>query len=163
MNKLLITAALFFMLLAGESHAAFKPQWWGFSLGQINAIRGNEFKNNLYGIETRFASISSWHLIPSIGYKWSDRGFKYIYSDLRRPFYISPKWTFSINTGVGFYDHGEYIELGHTIEFRSGIEFDYSISNNQKIGLSLNHFSNSKLAKRKPGTESVALLYLQRF
>jgi len=163
MNKTLITITLFFSLLTSEGHATLNPQWWGFSVGQINVIRDDKFKNNLYGIETRFPPITRWHLIPSIGYKWSDKGFQYIYTDLRYPFYLAAKWTFSINSGVGFYDHGEYIDLGHTIEFRSGIEFNYAISNKQKIGLTLNHYSNSRLAKRNPGTESIALLYLHRF
>lgn len=143
--------------------ASFKPTWWGASAGQINAFRENQFKNNFYGLEVRFTPITPWSLTPSVGYHWSDSGISYFYSGLSYDIELSDRWSFDIHSGIGLYDDGQFLDLGHTVQFRSGIEFDYQLTQKQMLGIVINHFSNSRLSATNPGTESVSLIYLNKF
>jgi hypothetical protein len=49
-------------------------------------------------------------------------------------------------------------KLGCVVEFRSSIEIFYRFANNHRLGLSVNHYSNSGLGKINPGTESLRLM-----
>ena len=147
----------------GAKNTAEESIWWGVSAGQINIFRETELKNNLYGLELRFKSVTKWNLVPSVGYKWGDSGFNYLYSDLRYPFEIGENWLLNINSGIGVYDESNVFDLGHEIEFRSGFEIIYKLDERQRLGFSANHYSNSRLADRNPGTESVSLIYLHMF
>ena len=63
---------------------------------------------------------------------------------------------FSISPGV-ISKKGEE-ELGYILEFRSSIELFYQGENSHRLGLSINHYSNSGLGKTNPGTESIRLM-----
>ena len=157
-------ALAFVLCVSGEVRAAnHQPTWWGVSAGQINVLRERQFSNNLYGVELRFADITRWHLIPAVGHQWGDAGFNYLYVDVRHPWSLSKHWELNISTGIGLYEESRYLDLGHTIEFRSGLELLYQLNQRQKLGIGMHHYSNSRLAERNPGTESATLIFLQQF
>jgi Lipid A 3-O-deacylase (PagL). len=126
--------------------------------GQMNAFNGS-IRNAVYGLEYRFPKFSKWGLVPAIGYLTSDAGAEYSYADIKYTFSFSEHWGLLISTGFGFFDDGELLDLGHTIEFKSGFEVFYEFDNHHRIGVSGNHYSNSRLSKRNPGTESVTVGY----
>ncbi len=130
--------------------------------GQINAFNGS-IRNPVYGLEYRFPKFSRWGLVPAIGYLNSNAGAEYTYFDMKYTFDLSEHWGLLISTGLGFYDDGEFLDLGHTIEFKTGFEVFYEFENNHRIGLSGNHYSNSRLSNKNPGTESLTVGYTLAF
>ncbi len=157
--------AIYVLLLAWltlDAHAESEVTW-GISAGQINVFSGSELKNMLYGIETRFNPVTEWNLVPTLGYNWGDGGLRYLYHDLKYPIELNSKWRLYIGSGIGFYENSPLLDLGHKVEFRSGVEIDYVIDAKQMIGITANHYSNSRLSDRNPGTESIALIYLRRY
>lgn len=50
-------------------------------------------------------------------------------------------------------------ELGHFLEFNSGIEVSYALPENQAVSFSFHHISNGGLSKFNPGAEFILLSY----
>ena len=50
-------------------------------------------------------------------------------------------------------------KLGNSIEFRTTLEISYQLKNNNRIGLSFGHISNSNLGANNPGVEILSLSY----
>ena len=126
--------------------------------GQMNAFN-DSIRNPVYGLEYRLPKFTKWGLVPAFGYLNSEEGAEYTYADIKYTFTLSEHWGLLISTGVGFFDDGELLDLGHTIEFKSGFEVFYELTNLHRIGLAVNHYSNSRLSKRNPGTESITVGY----
>lgn len=81
-------------------------------------------------------------------------GFKWDLPIGTYPFIISPSFA------VGGYHNGNGKDLGHGIEFRSGIELAYEFSKEgDRIGLHFSHISNASLGNSNPGTEILQLNY----
>ncbi|GAA4825985.1 hypothetical protein GCM10011365_06660 [Marinicella pacifica] len=127
-------------------------------VGQINAFNGS-IRNAVLGLEYRFPKFSRWGLVPAVGYLNSDKGAEYSYFDMKYTFELSEHWGLLISTGLGFFDDGDLLDLGHTIEFKSGFEVFYEFKNQHRLGLAGHHYSNSRLSKKNPGTESLTLGY----
>jgi len=57
----------------------------------------------------------------------------------------------------GLYAQGDGPDLGHVVEFRSGIEIGYEAANGWRWGLSYDHRSNAGLSSFNPGMETLQL------
>ena len=66
---------------------------------------------------------------------------------------------FTPSVMVGVYHDGGGKDLGHAIEFRSGIELGYEFDNQARLGVGLSHISNADIGDRNPGTEILSLYY----
>ena len=66
---------------------------------------------------------------------------------------------FTPNFGVGYYNDGSGKKLGNEIQFRTGLEISYKLSNNNRIGLSFSHISNANLGDKNPGVEVLSISY----
>ena len=106
-----------------------------------------------YGIEYRARSFSRWRLIPAIGAAFADNGASFVYTDLRHDFWLDDRWVLIPSLGVGVFDDGGELDLGHTVEFRSGLEVAYRFRAEYRIGVALFHLSNGGISERNPGTE----------
>lgn len=53
----------------------------------------------------------------------------------------------------GLYARGDGVDLGHVVEFRSGIELGYENSRGMRIALSYDHRSNASLDTVNPGVD----------
>lgn len=51
------------------------------------------------------------------------------------------------------------LDMGHTIEFRSQLEFAYRFDNRSRLGLAISHYSNAGLGDKNPGTETLTVYY----
>ena len=69
------------------------------------------------------------------------------------------KLYFSPSFGVGFYNNGSGKNLGNDLQFRTTLEFNYKLKNNNRIGISLGHISNANLGDKNPGAEIISLNY----
>nr|WP_321511500.1 acyloxyacyl hydrolase [uncultured Celeribacter sp.] len=58
---------------------------------------------------------------------------------------------------AGLYDNSGDADLGHPLEFRSGLELGYEWDNGVRFGLSVDHRSNANLGEENPGMETVQL------
>ncbi len=126
------------------------------SAGHIAVFDGID-KPERYGIECRGKKFSKYNLIPAIGYMWSETGVTYHYAELKRDFPINKNWDLTPSLGVGLFHQSDDIDLGHSVEFRSGLELSRSFQDKYKLGVALYHLSNSRLSKQNPGTESLVV------
>lgn len=111
-----------------------------------------------YGLEYRFKSFADprgFRLIPAIGAATSSNGAYFIYSDLMHDFYLNDRWILIPSFGLGIFSDSEAVNLGNDLEFRSGIELAYQLSNKIRLGLAFFHLSNGGISNQNPGTESL--------
>ena len=47
----------------------------------------------------------------------------------------------------------------HDIQFRTTLEINYKLKNNNRIGISIGHISNANLGNKNPGVEIISLNY----
>ena len=65
------------------------------------------------------------------------------------------RWYAQFHTMPGLYLQGDEVDLGGSIQFRSGIEIGYENRAGVRMGLSVDHRSNAGLDSRNPGLETV--------
>jgi hypothetical protein len=71
--------------------------------------------------------------------------------------------TFTPSFAPGLYHKGDGKDLGHTLEFKSEIQFSYNSSENSKIGISYNHVSNASIGDKNPGANSYMFNFIKNF
>lgn len=93
-------------------------------------------------------------------------GSAYAYWGLYMDLYFGNRFVLSPSTAVGYYYRGEWekgdhkTNLGHQVEFRSGIDLSYRFDDRSRLGLGYYHTSNTGLwSKRNPGEETLLLTY----
>jgi hypothetical protein len=64
----------------------------------------------------------------------------------------------SISLSPGLLSGNGKKKMGCVVEFRSSFEISYRVANDYRLGLSINHYSNSGLGDINPGTESLRLM-----
>jgi len=110
-----------------------------------------------FGIEFRMRSFSRWKLIPAVGYARALNDANFVYSDLRYDYWLNDKWILIPSFGLGTFDDSDEIDLGHKLQFRSGIELAKRFHKDFRIGVALFHLSNAGLSEKNPGTEILVL------
>jgi lipid A 3-O-deacylase len=73
--------------------------------------------------------------------------------------YFGRRWVLTPSFGAGLYADGNGKDLGHTIEFRSQLEFGYRFDDRSRISLAIGHISNASLGDNNPGTEIATIYY----
>lgn len=126
------------------------------TVAQANVFDGFDDRFR-YGIEYRFAPLSKFELIPVAGITTAANGASFVYGDLRRTFPVSDGLSIQGSFGLGRYDPGDIIDLGHLLEFRTGAMIVYHMSNDYDLELALYHFSNGGIGHTNPGTEALVL------
>ena len=63
------------------------------------------------------------------------------------------------NLAVGYFEEGDGKDLGHEVEFRSGLEVSYKFPNNMRLGVAFYHISNASIGDENPGTEVVEAVF----
>ena len=51
------------------------------------------------------------------------------------------------------------LDLGHSIEFRSQMEFSYRFDNRSRLGVAISHYSNASIGSTNPGTETGTIYF----
>ncbi len=146
-------------LIASSAQAAeYKGEYLGFGVGYYDVFDNEEAAS--FELNYQYDDIY-YGLRPMVGViATSDEavyGFAGIKWDLpigTYPVIISPSFA------VGAYTHGDGKDLGHGLEFRSGIEVAYEFSEEgDRIGLQLSHLSNASIGDSNPGTEILQINY----
>lgn len=151
-KNLLLTALLLALGLPGT--AAAKPGF-GISFGLIDFTR--ELEAFELGVEYRFPS---WRygLVPHVGVQVTEDEAFYGFGGLRRPFKLGKSRIDVIpSLAVSLYEQGDGQDLGHAVEFRTGLDVRYRFENDAAIALGFYHLSNASLSDVNPGTNSLLL------
>ena len=112
-----------------------------------------------YGVELRFKPLTSWRLIPELGYSWLKNGAHYSYLGVKRDFYLLMDVIITPSFAVGDFNNNAKVNLGHSIEFRSGLELSYQFYRQFRLGFALYHLSNAALSESNPGSEELVLSF----
>ena len=158
MKKLSFVAAL---ALATTALSALPAQAEGYLTGQLGWYDFIDDDNQAtsFGAEYRFNPIE-YSIHPMVGAFVTTDSSAYAYAGLHwdieviaKQFYISP------NFAAGVYRKGDGKDLGGAINFRSGLEFEYQMPNEHRVGLAINHISNASIYNKNPGEETLLLNY----
>ncbi len=141
---------------AGDDELPADVAMINLTLGKVG-IADNIDPPLRYGIEYRMRSLSSWKIIPAIGFVHAERGANFLYTDLRHDFWMTDRWVVIPSLGLGTFDDSEDIQLGSKLEFRTGIELAYRFHRQYRIGVALFHLSNGGLSDDNPGTEALVV------
>ena len=99
-----------------------------------------------------------WIFKPHVGALVMSGGNYYGYAGLLTDLYWGRNIVMTLSVAAGGYRHGD-LDLGHGLEFRSGIDLAYRFDDTSRLGLGFYHISNASLGDRNPGTESLLLRY----
>ena len=105
-------------------------------------------------------------LRPVAGLMATSNNATYAYVGARWELMIddASRWMLAPNVAVGAYSQGDNeTDLGHAIQFRTGIELGYVLDDNSRISLDFSHLSNAGIGDSNPGTEVLQLGYALPF
>jgi lipid A 3-O-deacylase len=153
MKKMLLT-----LCLLPLATPVFAQDYLTGSLGWFDLVDGENEATHL-GAEYRFHPLD-YGVRPTIGASITTDGSVYGYGGFNWDIEVVPNQFFLIpNFMAGLYAEGDGKDLGHTIEFRSGVEFAYQMPNAHRVGLAFNHISNAGIGNKNPGAETLMLTY----
>lgn len=119
--------------------------------GDVSALFSAEYRGNYL-----------WEgLRPVAGISLDVDGGIYGYGGANYDLFLSDSWVLTPNFVVGGYHEGDSKDLGHALEFRSGLEVGYVMGDMSRLGMTFNHISNASLGDKNPGAESLMLIYSQ--
>lgn len=153
MCKYLLSACLFFLLVP----AANASDYLNFYGGYFDVTQDDDSALQV-GIEYRYDDVY-YGLRPGVGINVSDDSAVYGYGGLFWDINLTDNWIFTPNFVAGLFEDGSGKDLGHTIQFRSGLELSYQFPNKNKLGVAFNHISNASLGERNPGAETLLVIY----
>ena len=81
------------------------------------------------------------------------------FAGIRLDLYFGRRFVVTPSFAPGLYHDGDGKDLGHTIEFRSMIDFAYRFDDRSRLGIGLYHLSNASLSDNNPGTEVISVHY----
>lgn len=110
------------------------------------------------GVEYRFAP-SVLDLIPTLGIAINADGGYWGYAGVRYDINIGQKWVLTPHLAIAAYEQGGGLDLGHDMEFRSGLDLAYKLNDSSRLALGIYHLSNNGLGDDNPGSESMILTY----
>ncbi|MCX4188344.1 acyloxyacyl hydrolase [Methylophaga sp. OBS4] len=157
MKKPLIAAGIFALTLAPVASAE-QTSAVAFSAGAF-AVFDTDTAAEI-GAEYRFAPLESvFNLIPAVGINANSDGGYWAHAGFRYDIELNPNWILTPNVAVVGYENGGGRDLGHGLQFRTGLELAYQLNTSSRIGLGIYHMSNAHLGKNNPGAESIFLSY----
>ncbi len=156
---MILACAVSVLLLASAAQADQEGGGgWAFSAGVFDIARDEKPIEG--GIEYRFREVSLWSvpLTPMLGVAATEDGSAWIYGGLRYDYELSERWLLTPNFAVSLYEQGDGKDLGHVIEFRSGLEISYRLRpDGPRLGLLFYHLSNASISEDNPGSNSLVL------
>jgi hypothetical protein len=115
-------------------------------------------------LEYRFSEAQKLFFFrPFVGVTATTDAATYGYAGVGIDIFFGKRWVATPNFAVGLYGNGDGKDLGHAVEFRSGLEVAYRFDNYSRLGLSFTHISNAGLGERNPGVESLVVVYSMPF
>lgn len=95
---------------------------------------------------------------PAVGVSVTDSGDAWVgFGATHESNFWNDRGYVSLSLMPGVYARGDGPDLGHEIEFRSGIELGYRAQSGVRVGLVYDHRSNAEIASHNPGLETIQL------
>ena len=167
--KITLNLFLFFLLIVptyseekkenfNEHELNFYTGMFDFSDdGQKAALFGFEHKNENLVRDSFLGTLS-----PVTGFMLTENNAAYVYTGIQAQYNLG-KLNIIPSFTPGIYGKGDGKDLGHTIEFKSEIQFSYDIFSQSELGFSYNHISNASLGEKNPGANSYIFNFLKKF
>jgi hypothetical protein len=105
------------------------------------------------------AGFGLWLVHPLIGFMATSDSVIYGYGGIIIDIPLGDRLFVSPNFAAGVFHTGSGKELGHTVEFRTGIELSYRLDDDSRLGVLFHHMSNADLGNKNPGSESLFVTY----
>lgn len=155
--RLSLAAALLATMLASSTAAIASDSQYIVGSAGIFDI-GSDYDTWNFGLEYRGSNI--WKgVLPIVGVSYNTDDAYFGYAGVAYDYEITPRWIVMPSVAVAAYEKGDSRDLGGTLEFRSGLEVDYVLENQHRVGLAVHHISNAGIHDRNPGTETLMLNY----
>ncbi len=109
-------------------------------------------------------SLNWWHIHPLVGMNASTVGNVYFHAGISFDVFIGNRFVLTPNFSPGIFLRNGGKDLGHVIEFRTGIEAAYRFDDRSRIGIEIAHRSNAGLGHDNhcpcnSGEESLVISY----
>ncbi len=145
------------LAVAHPARAGSEPPFLALGAGAIGVIADRD-KAGVFHFEYR-SDLDLWKIRPFIGGFATTDASIYGYFGFALDVFFGRRVVLRPNVAVGVYEEGDGQDLGHTIEFRSGLELAYRFDDRSRLGVAVNHLSNASIGDSNPGTEEVVLFY----
>lgn len=132
------------------------PELLSFGVGAFD-ISEDRFRAAQLEIQYRPAW-QFWWIRPMVGLAVTHEGSVYGYGGFALEIELG-SFVLRPSLAAGLYGEGDGKDLGHVIEFRSGVEIAYRFANQSRLGLEFYHRSNADIGDKNPGEESLMLTY----
>jgi lipid A 3-O-deacylase len=156
--RMAVAAALVLMATLGlRPAAAQEPAFLAVGVGAFDAME-SEFRAAQAELQYR-SQYKLWIFNPMLGANVnSDKGV-YGYAGLSIDIFLGNRLVVRPSIAPGLYAKGDGKDLGHVVEFRSGLELSWRFDDRSRLGMELSHRSNASLDKSNPGEESLMVFY----
>lgn len=128
------------------------------TLGQFNFVDEGDGRVG-GGLEYRWAPLGRWKLAPGAGLTVAETGAMYGYASLHCDLRLGRSWYLTPVLGAGLFRNTDALDLGHAVEFKTGLEISMQVPSLGRIGLAGYHLSNAGLSTDNPGTEVLELVF----
>jgi hypothetical protein len=160
MLKGLRVAGLAALMLLGWQAApavAQDPSFLSFSAGYFDFNRQKDTAAE-FGVQYR-SDQKLWLFQPMAGAMATTDAATHVYAGVSLDIFFGNRFVVRPSFAPGLYFKGSGHDLGHVIEFRSGIELAYRFDDRSRLGLEVYHLSNAHIGDKNPGEESILLVY----
>jgi hypothetical protein len=143
----------------GQAPAREDHDFVAFQAGRFDVLQ-NASAAGEFGVEYRFGKYLLWKLKPFVGTGGTTKSSFYGYGGIRLDTYWSPRIVVAPSFAVAGYSQGHGKDLGSPPALgRSGLDFEYNLSDDVRLGMAIHHMSNGKVLgqNKNPGTELVAI------
>ena len=152
-------------LLSEETNKGNSEHQYNFFIGnfdfsddkQAALLFGFQHQNESLERDTFLGNIS-----PITGGFVTENSAAYIYTGIEWNFDMG-SLEFTPSFAPGLYHKGDGKDLGHVLEFKTEVQFSYTVSDATSFGVSYNHVSNASLGDKNPGANSYMFNFLKTF
>ena len=169
-NFIIILNLIFLILLivpsfSEEKKESFNEHGFNFYTGMFDFSDDGQ-KALLFGIQHQNENLVRDSFLGTIspvsGFMLTENNAAYAYTGIQAQYNLG-KLNVIPSFTPGLYGQGDGKDLGHTIEFKSELQFSLDIFTNSELGFSYNHISNASLGDKNPGANSYMFNFLQKF
>tara|TARA_B110000196_G_scaffold232588_1_gene201081 strand:+ start:350 stop:898 length:549 start_codon:yes stop_codon:yes gene_type:complete len=125
--------------------------------GKKSTLIGLQHQDEDLNRDTFFGKLS-----PITGALITADNATYMYTGVQAQYKIG-NINFTPSFTPGFYNKGKGKDLGHTMEFKSEVQFSLNLPSDSELGFSYNHISNASLGDKNPGANSYMFNFLKKF